>query len=67
MLKDVVVNLMYVADVKEDGKEVFKSRRFNQVRLDLSDSDLQDFKDLISTLTGELYVKIDRVETKAVI
>ncbi|WP_414049544.1 hypothetical protein [Macrococcus animalis] len=67
MLKDVVVNLMYVADVKEDGKEVFKSRRFNQVRLDLSDSELQDFKDLISTLTGELYVKIDRVETKAVI
>ncbi|TDM42312.1 DUF1659 domain-containing protein [Macrococcoides goetzii] len=67
MLKEVVLNLMYVTDVKEDGKEVFKTRRFNQVRMDLLDSDLQNFATLMSELTGEVYVKIDKVETKAVI
>lgn len=67
MLKEVVLNLMYVTDVKEDGKEVFKTRRFNQVRMDLLDSDLQNFATLMSELTGEDYVKIDKVETKAVI
>ncbi|RAI82715.1 DUF1659 domain-containing protein [Macrococcoides goetzii] len=67
MLKEVVLNLMYVTDVKEDGKEVFKTRRFNQVRMDLLDSDLQNFATLMSELTGEAYVKIDKVETKAVI
>ncbi|MCG7420001.1 hypothetical protein BHU61_03975 [Macrococcus epidermidis] len=67
MLKEVVLNLMYVTGVKEDGKEVFKTRRFNQVRMDLLDSDLQNFATLMSELTGEDYVKIDKVETKAVI
>ncbi|WP_414046499.1 hypothetical protein ACMGE7_05560 [Macrococcus equi] len=67
MLKDVVVNLLYVADIKEDGKEVFKARRFNQVRLDLTDNELQLFSNVIAQLTGEVYVKIDKVETKAII
>lgn len=67
MLKDVVVNLFFVVEVKEDGKEVLKARRFNQVRLDLADSELQAFGSIISKLTGETYVKIDKVETKAVI
>ncbi|MGK0555071.1 DUF1659 domain-containing protein [Macrococcus capreoli] len=66
MLKEVVLNLMYVADVKDDGKEVFKSRRFNQVRMDLTDNDLQAFGALISKLTGEVYIKIDKIETKIV-
>ncbi|QYA41286.1 DUF1659 domain-containing protein [Macrococcoides bohemicum] len=67
MLKEVVLNLLYVTDVKDDGKEVFKTRRFNQVRMDLLDNDLQNFAMLMTELTGEDYVKIDKVETKAVI
>lgn len=67
MLKEVVLNLLYVTDVKDDGKEVFKTSRFNQVRMDLLDSDLQNFAMLMTELTGEDYVKIDKVETKAVI
>lgn len=67
MLKEVVLNLIYVTGVKEDGKEVFKTRRFNQVRMDLLDSDLQNFATLMTELTGEDYVKIDKVETKVVI
>lgn len=67
MLKEVVLYLLYVTDVKDDGKEVFKTRRFNQVRMDLLDSDLQNFAMLMTELTGEDYVKIDKVETKAVI
>lgn len=67
MLKEVVLNLLYVTDVKDDGKEVFKTIRFNQVRMDLLDSDLQNFAMLMTELTGEDYVKIDKVETKAVI
>ncbi|MBC9873503.1 DUF1659 domain-containing protein [Macrococcoides bohemicum] len=67
MLKEVVLNLLYVTDVKDDGKEVFKTRLFIQVRMDLLDSDLQNFAMLMTELTGEDYVKIDKVETKAVI
>ncbi|MCE4957156.1 DUF1659 domain-containing protein [Macrococcoides caseolyticum] len=67
MLKEVVLNLLYVAETKADGKEIFKARRFNQVRMDLIDAEIQAFSDLISELTGEVYVKIDKVETKAVL
>lgn len=66
MLKDVVLNLSFLSDVTPEGKEVFKTRRFNQVRLDLTDAEVQSFGDLISSLTGEVYVKIDKLETKSI-
>ncbi|UTH12758.1 DUF1659 domain-containing protein [Macrococcus equipercicus] len=66
MLKEVVLSLTYVADVSESGKEVRKTRRFNQVRMDLTEAQANSFKELIAVLTGEDYVSAEKIETKTV-
>ena len=65
MLKELVVQLTYVSEIK-DGKEVMKSRRFNQVRLDITDVEINVFKDLIAKLTNENYIAVDKIETKMI-
>lgn len=65
MLKELVVQLTYVSEIK-DGKEVMKSRRFNQVRLDITDVEINVFKDLIARLTNESYIAVDKIETKMI-
>ncbi|TDM07041.1 hypothetical protein [Macrococcus lamae] len=66
MLKEVVLSLIYISDVSESGKETRKSRRFSQVRMDLTEPQANSFKDLISILTGEDYVAAEKIETKTV-
>lgn len=66
MLKEVVLSLTYIAGITEAGKDIKKSRRFNQVRMDLNDRDLQTFKDLIYVLTGENYYNVEKIETKMI-
>lgn len=65
MLKELVVQLTYVSEIK-DGKEVMKSRRFNQVRLDITDVEINVFKDLIARLTNDSYIAVDKIETKMI-
>ncbi len=66
MLKEVVVSLAYISGISDSGKDIRKTRRFNQVRLDLTDVEANRFKDLIASLTGEDYVSVEKIDTKAV-
>lgn len=64
MLTEVVLSLSYIAGVNEAGKDIKKTRRFNQVRMNLNDNDLQTFKELVQLLTGEVYYNVEKIETK---
>ncbi|TDM04177.1 DUF1659 domain-containing protein [Macrococcus carouselicus] len=66
MLKELTLNLTYVASTDENGRETKKTRRFSQVRLDLTDSQALEMKGLISELTGEDYISAELTELKLV-
>lgn len=66
MIKDVILSLHYIAGVNEAGKDIRKSRRFPQVRFNLTDQEAQEFKALITTLTDETYYEAELTEIKIV-
>ncbi|GGB06413.1 DUF1659 domain-containing protein [Macrococcus hajekii] len=66
MLKELTLNLTFVAAVDDKGKETKKTRRFSQVRLDLTDAQALELKGLISELTGEDYISAELTELKLV-
>lgn len=50
----------------DEGKSILKSRRFNQVKLQISDAESKAFAQLISNLTGEMYIVINKIEKKEI-
>lgn len=66
MIKDIILELTFVQSVTDEGKSILKSRRFNQVKLQISDVESKAFAQLISSLTGEMYIAINRIEKKEI-
>ena len=66
MIKDIILELTYVQSVTDEGKSILKSRRFNQVKLQISDVESKAFAQLISNLTGEMYIAINKIEKKEI-
>lgn len=66
MIKDIILELTFVQTVTDEGKSILKSRRFNQVKLQISDAESKAFAQLISNLTGEMYIAINKIEKKEI-
>ncbi|UBH16447.1 DUF1659 domain-containing protein [Macrococcus armenti] len=66
MIKDIILELTFVQSVTDEGKSILKSRRFNQVKLQISDAESKAFAQLISNLTGEMYIVINKIEKKEI-
>ncbi|UBH09642.1 DUF1659 domain-containing protein [Macrococcus armenti] len=66
MIKDIILELTFVQSVTDEGKSILKSRRFNQVKLQISDAESKAFAQLISNLTGEMYIAINKIEKKEI-
>jgi len=66
MLKDTILEFTFVQSVTDEGKSILKTRRFNQVKLQISDAESKAFAQLISNLTGELYIAINKIEKKEI-
>ncbi|UOB19535.1 DUF1659 domain-containing protein [Macrococcus armenti] len=66
MIKDIILELTFVQSVTDEGKSILKSRRFNQVKLKISDAESKAFAQLISNLTGEMYIAINKIEKKEI-
>lgn len=64
MIKDVILELAFVKEVTEEGKSIMKTRRFNQVVLNITDEEARAFALLVSRLTGEVYVSVNKIEKK---